>query len=96
MTYDYHMVMARKQVLMQLDDDLVGRLDELVRQTGRNRSDLAREALRDLLDRFSEEAIDRQYLEALQRSAPDPALARLGDWAANDAARRLNERDGGW
>jgi predicted transcriptional regulator len=90
------MVMARKQVLMQLDDDLVQRLDELGRQTGRNRSDLAREALADLLDRFSEAAIDRQYIEALQRTAPDPALERLAVATEGATARHLDEIDGGW
>ena len=34
----YHMVMARKQVLVQLDDDLVARLDELAAHLAVSRS----------------------------------------------------------
>ena len=35
--------MARREVLVQLDDDLVGRLDEIARVRGTNRSALLRE-----------------------------------------------------
>jgi metal-responsive CopG/Arc/MetJ family transcriptional regulator len=36
------MVMARKQVLVQLDDELVARLDEVAARRGVSRSELVR------------------------------------------------------
>ena len=42
----YHMAMSRKQVLVQLDDDLVAALDQLAESEGTNRSELLRRGAR--------------------------------------------------
>jgi metal-responsive CopG/Arc/MetJ family transcriptional regulator len=87
-------VSARKQVLMQLNEDLVSELDEWVARTGRNRSDLAREALSDLLRKFRAADNERRDIEGYTKfpQAED-------DWdekkfEENMAA--LDAEDGGW
>ena len=46
----YHMVIARKQVLVQLDDALVEQLDRLARDLGTNRSELLRRGAQAVID----------------------------------------------
>lgn len=87
-------VSARKQVLMQLNEDLVSELDDLVAKTGRNRSDLAREALGDLLRKFRAADIDRQYVEAYTRHPQSEAEWDEDEF--NEHMRELDEWDGGW
>lgn len=87
-------VSVRKQVLMQLNEDLVSELDELVAKTGRNRSDLAREALNDLLRKFRAADIDRRYIEGYTRYPQTE-----DEWDEdefNEQMRELDEWDGGW
>jgi len=70
----YHMVMARRQVLVQLDDDLVAKLDELARRTEVSRSELLRRGAIAILeaDRLSE--ADERLVEAYRNQPPDAAL----------------------
>jgi metal-responsive CopG/Arc/MetJ family transcriptional regulator len=56
--------MARKQVLVQLDDKLLKELDEAAETTGVSRSVLLRKAARMYLDAISEEELDRQHAES--------------------------------
>lgn len=85
----YHMVVARREVLVQLDDDLVSRLDELARRQGVSRSELLRRGALALLAAEAVAAADAQLQEAYRRQPQDRVLA--------DAARRLAaETAPGW
>jgi len=77
----YHMVMARREVLVQLDDDLVARLDALAADLGTNRSELMRRGAQAVLDVERSAAADRQLRDAYRRQPADPALVQ--------SARRL-------
>ena len=77
----YHMVMARREVLVQLDDDLVSQLDELARTRGVSRSELLRRGALAVLAAEAAAAADARLQEAYRRQPQDPALI--------EAARRL-------
>ena len=70
----YHMVMARRQVLVQLDDDLVAKLDELARRAEVSRSELLRRGAIAILeaDRLSE--ADQRLIDAYTNQPPEAAL----------------------
>jgi predicted transcriptional regulator len=76
--------MARRQVLVQLDDDLVARLDTVAAALDRNRSELIREALAAYLDAGREAAWDartiRAYLEIPEDPAELEAFMRVAVW----------------
>ncbi len=85
---------ARKQVLMQLNEDLVSELDEWVARTGRNRSDLAREALGDLLRKFHAADNHRRDVEGYTKFPQTD-----DEWDEelfNENMRALDAEDGGW
>jgi metal-responsive CopG/Arc/MetJ family transcriptional regulator len=77
----YHMFMARRQVLVQLDDELVERLDELAAAEGTNRSELLRRGAAAVLAASSERDADAELQVAYRQVPQDPALL--------EAARRL-------
>jgi len=77
----YHMGMARREVLVQLDDDLVGQLDELARRRGLSRSELLRRGALAVLAAEELDAADTLLQEAYRRQPQDPVLV--------EAARRL-------
>ncbi len=87
-------VSARKQVLMQLNEDLVSELDEWVAKTGRNRSDLAREALDDLLRKFRAADDHRRDVEGYTKYPQTDE--EWDEQRFNDNMRALDEWDGGW
>jgi metal-responsive CopG/Arc/MetJ family transcriptional regulator len=72
----HHMVVARKQVLVQLDDELVARLDELAAHLAVSRSELLRRAATALLeaDRIAEAEL--ATIAAYLKQPEDP------DWVA--------------
>jgi hypothetical protein len=78
------MTIARKQVLVQLDDALIDRLDTLARDLGTNRSELLRRGAQAVIDAEELAAADRELVAAYRRQPPDPALVRS---AARLAAR---------
>ena len=80
----YHMVMARREVLVQLDDELVSRLDEMAVAQGTSRSELLRRGAMAVLEAGDVAQADRQLQEAYRRVPQDPALVK--------AARRLAAR----
>ena len=85
----YHMVMARREVLVQLDDDLVGRLDELAGRRGVSRSELLRRGALAVLAAEELATADARLQDAYRRQPQDPLLV--------DAARRLAaETAPGW
>jgi len=70
----YHMVMARRQVLVQLEDELVDRLDELAEAEGVSRSELLRRGAAAVLDAAEQSDADRTLRDAYRRVPQDPAL----------------------
>lgn len=66
---------------MQLDDELVDRLDRLARAQGTSRSDLLRRGAAAVLDAWEQLEADRVLQDAYRRVPQDPALVA--------AARRL-------
>jgi metal-responsive CopG/Arc/MetJ family transcriptional regulator len=76
--------MARREVLVQLDDDLVARLDQLAEQLGTNRSELLRRGAAAVITAEELASADRELIAGYQRQPPDPALVQ--------SARRLAAR----
>lgn len=70
----YHMVMGRREVLVQLDDELVERLDRLAEVEGTNRSELLRRGASAVLEAAELQKADRSLREAYRRVPQDPAL----------------------
>jgi hypothetical protein len=70
----YHMVMSRKEVLVQLDDELVERLDRLASEQGTSRSELLRRGASAVLDAAAVTTADRRLQEAYRRQPQDPAI----------------------
>ena len=70
----YHMVMARKEVLVQLDDKLVDRLDRLANAEGTSRSELLRRGALAVLDAAEQLEADRALREAYRRIPQEPAV----------------------
>jgi metal-responsive CopG/Arc/MetJ family transcriptional regulator len=82
------MVMARKQVLVQLDDELVARLDEVAARRGVSRSELVRRGALALIEAEELRAADEALQEAYRRVPQDPAIVEA---AARLAARTVPE-----
>lgn len=84
----YHMPMARREVLVQLDDDLVHHLDQLAKTLGTSRSELLRRGAQAVIDAEDTLAADRDLIAAYRRQPTEPALLRS---AARLAARTAPE-----
>lgn len=77
--------MARRQVLVQLSDELLALLDERAAKSGRSRSEIIRAAIERELAAEREAAIDRAIVEGYTRIPPpehDP-------WAEASAKRSI-------
>jgi metal-responsive CopG/Arc/MetJ family transcriptional regulator len=70
----FHMVMARAQVLVQLDDDLVLRLDRLARELSVSRSELLRRGARAVLEAAELADADEALIEAYRTRPQDPSI----------------------
>jgi Ribbon-helix-helix protein, copG family len=68
------MVMGRRQVLVQLDDQLVGRLDRLAAMAGTSRSELLRRGALAVLEAAELAGADQQLVAAYQRQPQGPAI----------------------
>ncbi len=77
----YHMVMARREVLVQLDDDLVAKLDKLAKRAEVSRSELLRRAALAVLQADEWAQADKRLVEGYTKYPPDAALL--------EASRRL-------
>lgn len=77
----YHMLMPRRQVLVQLDDELVERLDRLAGHLAVSRSELLRRGALAVLQADALREADRELVAAYRRQPQDPAVVA--------AARRL-------
>lgn len=64
--------MARKQVLVQLDDRMVAALDRRAKRAGVSRSELIRRAVAAHLRDVDLEDADRQLVEAYRRAPEEP------------------------
>ena len=84
----YHMVMGRRQVLVQLDDELVGRLDRLAAAAGLSRSELLRRGALAVLEAAETAEADRQLVDAYRRQPQDPTIVQA---AARLAAQTAPE-----
>jgi metal-responsive CopG/Arc/MetJ family transcriptional regulator len=77
------MIMARRQTLVQLSDELLAELDERAARDGRARSELIREAIAGYLDGDRETEIDRRIVAAYARQPQEDLTG------AESAARAL-------
>jgi metal-responsive CopG/Arc/MetJ family transcriptional regulator len=73
--------MARKQVIVQLDEKLVSELDKAAAQDGVSRSQLLRTAAMALLESRRIRRMEKKLQEAYRETPQDPVLI--------EAARRL-------
>ena len=70
------MDMARREVLVQLDDELVEQLAEIAKLRGTSRSELLRRGARAVIEAEELAAADAELLEAYRRQPADPALVQ--------------------
>lgn len=70
--------MARREVLVQLDDDLVEALDSVARRRGTNRSALLRACARAFLDGVDEAEADERLQEAYRRQPQEAWVIEAG------------------
>jgi hypothetical protein len=70
----YHMPMARKEVLVQLDDELVRRLDALAAKAGVSRSELLRRGAIAVLEASELAEADQALIDSYRRQPQDPAI----------------------
>jgi metal-responsive CopG/Arc/MetJ family transcriptional regulator len=82
----YPMVMARKEVLVQLDDELVRRLDALAARLGTSRSELVRRGALAVLEAEALAAADRRLREAYLAQPQDPAVVAAAARLAGETA----------
>ena len=80
--------MARREVLVQLDDDLVTRLDLLASERGTNRSELLRRGALAVLDAADMRRADDELQAAYRRIPQDPDVVQM---AAQLAAATMPE-----
>jgi metal-responsive CopG/Arc/MetJ family transcriptional regulator len=82
------MLIARRQTLLQLSDELLAALDSIGARDSRSRSELVREAIERYLAEDREADIDRQIVEAYARQ---PATREELAWAEAGAREMLSE-----
>ena len=70
--------MARKQVIVQLDDALVADLDALADAMGVNRSELLRRAARRYLEDVADAIEEQKAIESYRLIPEDPDLEHWG------------------
>jgi metal-responsive CopG/Arc/MetJ family transcriptional regulator len=77
--------MARRQTLVQLNDELLALLDERASRTGRSRSEIIRSAVERELASDRDSALDEQIVAGYTRIPP----AELDPWAQASAKRSV-------
>ena len=82
----YHMTMSRRQVLVQLDDDLVSRLDHLASARGTSRSELLRRGALAVLEADELRQADHELQDAYRRLPQDPEVVRSAARLAAETA----------
>lgn len=82
----YHMVMPRREVLVQLDDDLVEKLDEIAERTKVSRSELLRRAAQAVIEADEWAEADKRLVEGYTKYPPDPVLLETSRRLAAETA----------
>ena len=77
--------MARRQTLVQLNDELLALLDERASRTGRSRSEIIRSAVERELATDRDSALDGEIVAGYTRIPP----AELDSWAQASAKRSV-------
>jgi hypothetical protein len=85
---EYRMVMARREVLVQLDDELVSRLDRLATERGTSRSELLRRGAIAILDADELRQADVALQDAYRRVPQELDLIQAGTQLAAQTAPR--------
>jgi metal-responsive CopG/Arc/MetJ family transcriptional regulator len=80
------MVMARREVLVQLDDDLVMALDTMATRLGTNRSELLRRGAQAVIAAEELAGADGELMAAYRRQPADPALIQSSRRLAAETA----------
>ncbi|MEA2023892.1 MAG: ribbon-helix-helix protein, CopG family [Actinomycetota bacterium] len=80
--------MTRTQVLVQLDDDLVLRLDRLARQLSVSRSELLRRGARAVLEAADLADADQALIEAYRLQPQDPSIVEAAGRLAAETLPR--------
>ncbi len=78
--------MARRQVLVQLDDDLVTRLDVVAADIGVSRSELLRRGALAVLEAREIAQADSELIQAYSRQPQDPLLVETASRLAGETA----------
>ncbi len=78
--------MARRQVLVQLDDALIESLDALAAELGTNRSELLRRGARAVLSAAALRQADERLVAAYRATPPDPDLIAAAALLAPDTS----------
>jgi metal-responsive CopG/Arc/MetJ family transcriptional regulator len=81
------MILARRQTLVQLNDELLAQLDELAARLNVSRSQLIRDAIEQYLHDEREAEIDREIVEGYTRIPP----SEHDPWAEAAARRSIAE-----
>jgi metal-responsive CopG/Arc/MetJ family transcriptional regulator len=81
--------MGRREVLVQLDDDLVARLDRLAAERGTNRSELLRRGAVAVLDAEELRRADAELQASYRFTPQDPIIVEV-------AARLATETISNW
>lgn len=82
----YHMVMARREVLVQLDDALVESLDAVAKRTQVSRSELLRRAAQAVIQADEWAQADERLIEGYTKYPPDPLLLETSRRLAAETA----------
>jgi metal-responsive CopG/Arc/MetJ family transcriptional regulator len=77
--------MARKQVIVQLDSDLIGQLDRAARKLGVSRSELLRRGAQAVLQVMDEAEADRALAEAYTRIPQEAWIVEAGRYLASQS-----------
>jgi metal-responsive CopG/Arc/MetJ family transcriptional regulator len=82
----YHMAMPRREVLVQLDDELVEKLDEIAQRTQVSRSELLRRAAQSVIEADEWAQADKRLIEGYTKYPPDPLLLETSRRLAAETA----------
>ena len=80
----HHMVMARRQVLVQLDDQLVAQFDEIAQAHGTNRSELLRRGALAVIHAEHQREADVALQDSYRRIPQDPTLVAAAKRLASE------------
>ena len=73
----YHMTMARREVLVQLDDQLVAQLDQIAAEQGTSRSELLRRGALAVIQAVDNQKADDALRVAYRWQPQDPAIVAV-------------------